>query len=152
MRKVKLSSLVGHTPVTVRFEDGHEFVLRNLYELRHAPAAVSDGHGMAWASTELVEVLPAKQTPTPHTAGPWRQKEFDECQIAIFSDDPNNLLVAVVSVGEGRSGGIGNANLISIAPALLALVERMANGGWNYHETNELRADARALLAQLKTP
>lgn len=100
---------------------------------------------------KTTQFLPAKQT--PHTPGPWRQKEFDECQIAIFSDDPNNLLVAVVRVSEGRSGGIGNANLISIAPALLALVKRVASlppGSVDYRELNSVCDDARALLAQLK--
>lgn len=128
--KVPLSSLIDKTPVTVRFEDGREFSLLDLYRMNSAISVVTDGRGMAWDEKHLVEVLPAKETTTPLTdAEQWETDEGSEVVYASFA-----------------------LKLELERAALLSLIERLAEADMQFFSTADLRADARALLAQLKTP
>lgn len=119
------------------------------------------GRGHAELSgRELVEVLPAKQTPTPHAAQSWhwwstgdgRPKNYDLAELR----DNNDETILTLYGGSGFDAlGRGpkdrrNARLIASAPALLALVERVAE--LEDGQLISVISDARALLAQLKTP
>lgn len=156
MNKVPLSSLIGKTPVTVRFRNGATCCFTSIKEDNGDVDCVSSDRisGGIWAFDELVEVLPAKETPTPLTdVNQWETDEGSEVVDADFA-----------------------SNLELDRAALLALVERQKNASQNLLDALRLmqqpsdwlpgekirileacrvnlrisQDDARALLAQLK--
>lgn len=130
MNKVPLSSLIGKTPVTVRYyEGGQELTFRHISECDGECACIiTCGHRMTLLASDLVEVLPAKETPTPLTDA--KQWETDEGSEVVDADFASKLELD--------------------RAALLALVERVAK--CPELRTGDLQRDARAILAQLKTP
>lgn len=147
MNKVPLSLLCGHTPVTVRFGSGIERTLVridvvgkmvNRFCEREA-LCVTDGDAtLSFELGCLVEVLPAKQAPTPLTDSHIKLAR----QLSV--DHYHEFYYVLPEFA--RKLEIERA-------ALLALVERVANSNaddpWQCAGSV---ADARALLAQLKTP
>lgn len=100
------------------------------------------GQGFRVAVAEVVQEVPAKETPTAgHTPGPWFPVESKHGNALVINDNPKLPTIAILNASDARENALYDARLIASAPELLAALKALLSP-YNLSDEYQVKIDA----------